>query len=63
MLLGDMHEVVEAATTQILNGLTGSEIGTRGFDAADRGDGQRMWNLAPLIAPEQRASRVLPGQG
>jgi hypothetical protein len=34
--------VPEAATTQILSGLPGSEIGTNGFDQPDRGDGQRL---------------------
>lgn len=30
VLCGDMNDVAEAATTRILNGPTGSEIGTRG---------------------------------
>ena len=52
VLLGDMNDEVDAATTQILNGPTGSEIGTRGFDIPDQGDRQRLSNLAPLIDPE-----------
>ena len=63
LLVGDMNDVVEAATTQILNGPTGSEIGTRGFDSPDRGDAERMWNLAPLLPPDQRLSRIHRGQG
>ncbi len=31
MVLGDLNDEVEATTTQILNGQTGSEIGTGGF--------------------------------
>ena len=46
MVLGDLNDEVEAATTQILNGPTGSEIGTGGFDQPDHGDRQRLWNLA-----------------
>ncbi|MCH8991571.1 MAG: endonuclease/exonuclease/phosphatase family protein, partial [Acidobacteria bacterium] len=43
ILTGDMNDEVEAATTQILNGPKGSEIGTIGFDRQDQGDGDRMW--------------------
>jgi endonuclease/exonuclease/phosphatase family metal-dependent hydrolase len=46
---GDLNDEVEAATTQILQGPSGSEIGTGGFDQADQSDGFRMWNLAPLL--------------
>jgi hypothetical protein len=55
-----MNDEVDAATTQILNGPPGSEIGTGGFSDPDRGD--RMWNLAPLIPPEQRFSRIYRGR-
>ena len=51
-----------AATTQILLGPPGSEIGTGGFDQPDRGDGSRLWNLAPLIPEEDRWSRVYRGR-
>ncbi len=63
VLLGDMNDEVEAATTQILNGPSGSEIGTRGFDVPDAGDRQRLWNLAPLIDPDRRATRRYRGRG
>lgn len=63
VLCGDMNDEVEAATTQILNGPTGSEIGTRGFASPDRGDGDRMWNLAPLIPEAQRYTRIYRGRG
>ena len=44
-----------AATTQILLGPPGSEIGTGGFDRPDQGDAERLWNLAPLL-PERAAT-------
>ncbi len=62
MVLGDFNDEVEAATTQILNGPTGSEIGTGGFDQPDKGDRQRLWNLAPRIPAEQRFSRKYRGR-
>ena len=48
IVLGDLNDEVEAATTQILNGPTGSEIGTGGFNQPDHGDRQRLWNLAAI---------------
>jgi hypothetical protein len=59
---GDMNDEVEAATTLILNGPPGSEIGTAGFDQPDQRDGDRMWNLAPLIPEERRFSRLYRGR-
>jgi hypothetical protein len=61
-LTGDMNDELEAATTQILNRPTGSEIGTAGFGRPDDGDGDRMSNLAPLIPEERRFSRVYRGR-
>lgn len=62
ILCGDLNDEVDAATTQILNGPSGSEIGTAGFDRPDKGDGDRMWNLAPLIPGAERSSRVYRGR-
>jgi uncharacterized protein YciI len=62
ILAGDLNDEVDAATTQILNGPPGSEIGTSGFHRSDRGDGDRLWNLAPRIPVEQRFSRVYRGR-
>jgi predicted extracellular nuclease len=62
VVLGDLNDVVEAATTQIVNGPPGSEIGTGGFDRPDNGDAQRLWNLAPRIPAEQRFSRIYRGR-
>ncbi len=46
----------------ILNGPPGSEIGTAGFGHPDAGDGNRIWNLAPLIPEKRRFSRVYRGR-
>lgn len=49
---GDLNDEPDAATTQIIQGPTGSEIDPRSgsaFQRPDRGDGYRMWNLAPLL--------------
>lgn len=71
VVLGDLNDVPEAATTQILYGPLGSEIGTAGFLQADKGDRQRLWNLAaripqdqrlPALPWPQRADRPHPGQ-
>jgi endonuclease/exonuclease/phosphatase family metal-dependent hydrolase len=63
IVLGDFNDVPEAATTQILNGPSGSEIGTRGFNLKDKGDDARLFNLAPAIAAERRFSRIHRGRG
>ena len=63
---GDLNDEVEAATTQIIQGPSGSEIGTGGFQRGDQGDGFRMWNLAPLlpdIGNERAFSRRYKGRG
>ncbi|HYN34212.1 MAG TPA: endonuclease/exonuclease/phosphatase family protein [Ilumatobacteraceae bacterium] len=62
LVVGDMNDEVDAATTQILNGPPGSEIGTTGFERPDNGDGQRLWNLAPLIPETERFSRIYRGR-
>jgi endonuclease/exonuclease/phosphatase family metal-dependent hydrolase len=62
IVLGDLNDETAAATTQILNGPTGSEIGTGGFARVDAGDRWRLWNLAPLIPDEQRFSRIHNGR-
>jgi endonuclease/exonuclease/phosphatase family metal-dependent hydrolase len=63
VVLGDLNDEPTAATTQILLGPPGSEIGTPGFERPDQGDGSRLWNLAPLIPEERRFSRVFRGRG
>ncbi|MEV6169965.1 endonuclease/exonuclease/phosphatase family protein [Streptomyces sp. NPDC051954] len=61
-VLGDLNDEVQAATTQILLGPPGSEIGTPGFKASDQGDAARLWDVAPLIPAEQRFSRINSGR-
>lgn len=62
IVLGDLNDEATAATTQILLGPPGSEIGTTGFDRPDGGDRWRLWNLAALIPAERRYSRVNNGR-
>lgn len=62
IVTGDLNDVADAATTLFLAGPPGSEIGTGGFHQPDRGDPQRLWNLAPAIAEDRRYSRVFQGR-
>ncbi|MEU1119804.1 MULTISPECIES: endonuclease/exonuclease/phosphatase family protein [unclassified Streptomyces] len=61
-VLGDLNDEVGAATTQILLGPPGSEIGTPGFDRPDKGDAARLWDMAPLIPADRRFSRIHAGR-
>jgi len=62
IVLGDLNDTPQAATTQLLYGPPGSQIGTGGFDHPDQGDGWRLWTLAPKIPVEHRFSRIFEGQ-
>ena len=62
IVLGDLNDEPLAATTQILLGPPGSEIGTAGFDRDDDGDPMRLWNLAPLIPEAHRFTRRFHGR-
>jgi endonuclease/exonuclease/phosphatase family metal-dependent hydrolase len=62
VVLGDLNDEPDAATTQILLGPPGSEIGTGGFDKPDHGDTQRLWNLAQRIPEQQRFTRIYHGR-
>jgi predicted extracellular nuclease len=62
IVLGDLNDEPTAATTQILQGPPGSEIGTGGYTTSDQGDGARLWNLFPRIQPaDNRYSRIYRG--
>ncbi|QJT01017.1 endonuclease [Streptomyces asoensis] len=61
-VLGDLNDEVQAATTQILLGPPGSELGTRGFETPDQGDAARLWDVAPLIPADRRYSRINSGR-
>jgi endonuclease/exonuclease/phosphatase family metal-dependent hydrolase len=63
IVLGDLNDVTDAATTQILQGPPGNEIGTNAFNKPDRGDEVRLFNLAPLIPQQRRFSRIFKGNG
>ena len=62
ILMGDMNDEPNAATTLILSGPPRSEIGSTGFDQPDQGDGDRMWNTAQLIEETRRFSRLYRGR-
>jgi len=63
IVLGDLNDEPLAATTQMLLGPPGSEIGTIGFGQPDNGDGWRLSNLAPLIPEARRFTRMFRGRG
>jgi endonuclease/exonuclease/phosphatase family metal-dependent hydrolase len=62
ILTGDLNDTEQAATTQLLLGPSGSEIETGGFDQPDRGDHQRLWNLAPIMPDGRNYSRINQGR-
>ncbi|MEU9045947.1 MULTISPECIES: endonuclease/exonuclease/phosphatase family protein [unclassified Kitasatospora] len=62
IVLGDCNDEWQAATTQILYGPPGSQMGTPGFDRPDQGDAERLWNLAPKILEQGGFSRIFEGQ-
>ena len=63
IVLGDLNDEPHAATTQILHGPPGSEIGTGGFARPDQGDASRLWNVYRRIEPDaRRFSRVFNGR-
>jgi endonuclease/exonuclease/phosphatase family metal-dependent hydrolase len=49
LVCGDLNDTPQAATTQLLLGPPGSQLGTGGFSQPDSGDGMRLWNLAPKM--------------
>ena len=49
VVCGDLNDTPQAATTQVLLGPPGSQLGTGGFNQPDLGDGSRLWNLAPRM--------------
>jgi len=62
VVLGDLNDTEHSATTTLINGPGGSEIGTTGFARPDQGDASRLWNLAPAIPAERRFSRTYRGR-
>jgi endonuclease/exonuclease/phosphatase family metal-dependent hydrolase len=62
VVMGDLNDEALAATTEILYGPPGSQPGTGGFDPADAGDPQRLFNVTGFIPPERRYSRIFEGK-
>ena len=62
VVCGDLNDVPEAATSQLVLGPGGSEIGTRGELEPDQGDPWRLWNPAPRIPADRRFSRIFRGR-
>lgn len=62
VVLGDLNDKPLAATTQILLGPPGSEFNTGGFSQPDKGDAQRLWNIAPKLPADRAFSRVFNGR-
>lgn len=62
VVAGDLNDEPLAATTQILLGPGGPEIGTKGYETPDKADAAKLWNIAPLIPEKERYSRIYQGQ-
>jgi len=62
VVLGDLNDEPLAATTQILLGPPGSDFGTKGFNQADHGDAQRLWNIARRLPEKRNFSRIFEGR-
>jgi endonuclease/exonuclease/phosphatase family metal-dependent hydrolase len=62
VVMGDLNDGPLAATTEMLYGPPGSQPGAGGFEAADAGDGQRLFNVTGLIPEARRYSRVFEGK-
>ena len=45
LVCGDLNDTPDAATTQLIYGPPGSQIGTGGFSHHDHGDAQRLWDV------------------
>jgi len=63
VVLGDLNDEPAAATTQVLYGPPGSQLGSGGFDRPDDGDGLRLFNLSERIPAQQRFTRRFGGRG
>lgn len=61
LVCGDLNDIMEAATTQLIFGPPGSQIGTGGFGHPDQGDTQRLWDLGYAMTPPNDYSRINQG--
>jgi endonuclease/exonuclease/phosphatase family metal-dependent hydrolase len=62
LVCGDLNDTMEAATTQLLFGPPGSQIGTGGFTHPDHGDAQRLWDVGYKMQPPNNFSRIDQGR-
>lgn len=62
LVCGDLNDTMEAATTQLIFGPPGSQIGTGGFDHPDHGDPQRLWDVGYAMTPPNDYSRINQGR-
>lgn len=62
IIAGDLNDTQQAATTEILLGPPGSELGTPGYARPDKGDPVRLWNLAPLLPEGEQYTRICEGR-
>jgi endonuclease/exonuclease/phosphatase family metal-dependent hydrolase len=58
VVCGDLNDIPEAATTQLLYGPPGSQFGTGGYGQSDRGDAQRLWATGYWMTPPDNWSRL-----
>lgn len=62
LVCGDLNDTPEAATTQLIFGPPGSQIGTGGFSRPDHGDAQRLWDVGYAMTPPNDYSRINQGR-
>ncbi|TDW98552.1 endonuclease/exonuclease/phosphatase family protein [Kribbella sp. VKM Ac-2566] len=62
LVCGDLNDTMDAATTQLLYGPPGSQIGTGGFNHPDDGDPQRLWDIGYKMTPPNDYSRINQGR-
>lgn len=62
LVCGDLNDITEAATTQLLFGPPGSQYGTGGYDHPDKGDRQRLWDAGYWMTPPDDWSRISEGR-
>ncbi len=63
VVLGDLNDGPDAQTTKLLYGPGGSQPGSRGAERPDKGDGERLFNLAALLPADEQRTRVYQGRG
>ena len=62
VVCGDLNDTPEAATTRLLFGPPGSQLGTGGFSQPDKGDAQRLWETGYAMQAPNDYSRSNQGR-